>query len=244
MLVALGLALAPVGAVRAAEPDALGRAVYMRDCAVCHGADGDGKGPAADRLSVAPRDFREAHYKFRSTATGKLPTDDDLRRSIVSGLRGTAMVPQNHLSDAEVTAVIEFIKAFSPDFAKAPPPHPLALPRRPAQPVDPARGKRIFHEGGCDGCHGVDGKGDGEVAKDLSERPADLTHRPLKGGDTPADILRTIVTGLDGTPMPSYHLIFDDADMWALAEYVASLGGPQTVTAEEKLGWEIEKRTP
>jgi mono/diheme cytochrome c family protein len=74
--------------------------------------------------------------------------------------------------------------------------------------------------------------------------PANLTRRPLKGGSSAADILRSIVTGLDGTPMPSYHLLFDDADMWALAEYVASLGGPEVMTAEEQLGWEIERRDP
>ena len=240
------------GCARAGSGDAaggaaeLGRAVYERDCAICHGPQGGGDGEAASRLTIRPRDFLTGRYKFRSTASGQFPTDDDLRRSIVRGLRGTAMVPQNHLSDAEVDAVIALLKSFSPAFASAPPPHRLAMPRQPqdATPPDHARGKRIYHQAGCDGCHGVSGAGDGAVAKDLSQVPANLTRRPLKGGSSAADILRSIVTGLDGTPMPSYHLLFDDADMWALAEYVASLGGPEVMTAEERLGWEIERRHP
>jgi mono/diheme cytochrome c family protein len=221
-----------------------GRAVYDRDCAICHGSDGRGDGPAAPRLAVAARDFTTGRYKFRSTGSGQPPTDDDLRRSIVRGLRGTAMVPQNHLSDAEVDAVVAYIKAFSPVFAATPAPHPLAMPRRPDGVPDLARGKHIYHEAGCHGCHGETGAGDGVVAKDLSQAPANLTRRPLKGGSDAADILRAVVTGLDGTPMPSYHLLYDDGDMWALAYYVESLGGPEVMTDEEKLGWEIERRTP
>jgi cytochrome c oxidase cbb3-type subunit I/II len=37
------------------------------------------------------------------------------------------------------------------------------------------------------------------------------------------DIYRTISTGLSGTPMPSFHDSFPDADRWALAYYILSL---------------------
>lgn len=39
--------------------------------------------------------------------------------------------------------------------------------------------------------------------------------------------------------MPSYHLVIDDDDLWALAWYVESLGGPPTVTPDERAGWHV-----
>lgn len=46
-------------------------------------------------------------------------------------------------------------------------------------------------------------------------KPTDLTQRPLKSGSIPRDIFRSILTGLDGTPMPSYHLTLEDDELWA-----------------------------
>ena len=37
------------------------------------------------------------------------------------------------------------------------------------------------------------------------------------------DIFRTVSTGLNGTPMPSYRDAFPDADRWALSYYILSL---------------------
>ena len=44
---------------------AAGRAVYFRECALCHGDDGRGDGPAASGLSIPPSDFR-IHIPFHS----------------------------------------------------------------------------------------------------------------------------------------------------------------------------------
>ena len=37
----------------------LGKFEYMNSCAGCHGIDGNGKGPLADLLSVAPSDLTQ-----------------------------------------------------------------------------------------------------------------------------------------------------------------------------------------
>ena len=42
-----------------------GRALYFRECALCHGDDGRGDGPAASGLSIPPSDFR-IHIPFHS----------------------------------------------------------------------------------------------------------------------------------------------------------------------------------
>ncbi len=222
-----------------------GADVYAAHCAICHGSEGRGDGEAAPQLAVAPRDFVRAQYRFRSTASGKLPTDEDLRRSVARGMGGTAMVAQDHLSEAELDAVVEFIKGLSPRFAEEAEPKPMKLPvHSPKTENSLARGRRVYHTASCNGCHGDGGKGDGTSADDLSLPPTDLTRHPLKGGSTARDIVRAVVTGLNGTPMPSYHLLFDDRDLWDLGYYVESLGSEQGMTAEEKLGWAIERRTP
>jgi cytochrome c oxidase cbb3-type subunit 2 len=218
---------------------ALGRRVYDANCAICHGPDGDGRGHAAHHFQSAPRDLTAGQYKVRSTPSGQVPTDDDLRRSIVAGLPGTGMVPQDHLSDAEVGAVVAHIKTLSSKFA-GPPPSPLRLPPEPARPADAvARGRRVYDRGECAECHGKEGRGDGPSAKDLKVKPADLHRRPFKTGDSRRDIVRTLLTGMDGTPMPSYHLVIDDDDLWALAWYVESLAGPPVVTPDERAGWHV-----
>jgi cytochrome c oxidase cbb3-type subunit 2 len=234
----------------AQSPDlALGRRVYADNCAICHGIDGNGRGHAAPHFTIQPRDFTAGRYKMRSTGSGQLPTDDDLRRSIVRGVPGTGMVPQDHLSDEEVRAVIEFIKSLSPKFAAGPTPVSLPIPPEPARSGEPiARGRKVYEKAECQECHGRDGRGDGPSAKDLKIKPVDLTRRPFKTGSTPRDIVRAIITGLDGTPMPSYHLVLDDGELWDLALYVASLGGPPEVTRDEREGWHIvrthQKRNP
>src|SRR5262249_36464704 len=94
-----------------------------------------------------------------------------------------------------------------------------------------ARGRRVYEEAGCAACHGDRGRGDGGSASALRDdvglpiRPADLRYpRRFKGGSAPADLYRTLMTGLDGTPMPSYaSAIEDPRALWDLVAYIGSL---------------------
>jgi cytochrome c oxidase cbb3-type subunit 2 len=221
----------------------LGRQVYEANCAVCHGLKGDGRGEAASDFATPPRDFTKGEYKLRSTGSGQLPTDADLIRSTTQGLPGTAMVPQDHLSEAEIRVVVAYLKTLSPNFASRPAPKSLPIPTPlPRTPEAVARGRTVYEKGECAECHGAKGRGDGPSAPDLSVKPTDLTHRPLKSGPTARDIFRTVLTGMDDTPMPSYHLVLEDDELWDLAYYVDSLGGPPETTADERAGWEIERK--
>ena len=237
-----GLAASAAGVAAQPVDPSLGRRVYTDHCAICHGVDGDGRGHAARHFATPPRDFTSGRYKIRSTGSGQLPTDEDLQRSIVRGLPGTGMVPHDHLSDEEVRAVIAYLKSLSPKFAAGPPPAPLAIPAEPPRTDDAVvRGRTVYTKAECQECHGREGRGDGPSAKDLKIKPTDLTRRPLKSGPAARDIVRAVVTGLDGTPMPSYHLLLDDRELWDLAYYVASLGGAPQTTPDEREGWHVAR---
>ena len=245
-LLALLIAPAGAGAQAVAPPGpGPGQQIYNRHCAICHAANGSGNGAAAPLFATRPRDFRTGTYTFRSTGSGQLPTDDDLARTVSAGLPGSGMVPQSQLSAADVAEVVKYIEGYSARFAKGPAPKPLKLPDPvPREQATPERGHQVYVDNGCPECHGESGRGDGPSAAKLSVRPAHLIDRPLKGGSSAADIVRSVLTGLDGTAMPSFDLVIEKADVWALAYWIESIGGAPHMKTEERIGWNVEEREP
>src|SRR5437773_1988483 len=73
-------------------PSALaGWPLYDRLCLACHGARGDGRGPASPYSWGRPNAFSRGEYEWRSTPIGQPPTDDDLRATISYGAPGSSM---------------------------------------------------------------------------------------------------------------------------------------------------------
>lgn len=232
----LDLDVPPRPAADAAAVEA-GRAIYADRCWFCHGNDGDGDGPVAPYLWPRPRDFTVGSFKLRTTESGELPTDEDLFRTITLGIPGTAMPAwRSLLSDRQRWHVIAYLKTFAADLFDDPAFDPyrfvVAVGRPPRGGADALAetGRAVFEEADCWECHGAQGRGDGERAGELTDDwdfplwPANLhLGWKLKGGSTAPDIYLRFTTGLDGTPMPSYHQTLSDEQRWQLAYYVASL---------------------
>ncbi|MFQ5430355.1 MAG: c-type cytochrome [Phycisphaerae bacterium] len=148
-----------LGATRRTTLVKRGEAAYRLHCIGCHGAEGDGKGEAAKFFKPSPRNFVAANFKFSSTRSGRLPTDDDLRRTITHGLRGSAMPPFKLLPNATVDALIAYIKTFSPKWKERQPASPVPFvddPYRsePDKSEAVARGEMIYHGyATCWTCH-------------------------------------------------------------------------------------------
>jgi cytochrome c oxidase cbb3-type subunit 2 len=215
-------------------PDvALGRDVYRSDCAPCHGARGMGEGPAAPYLDVAPRVLADAQFRLRSTASGELPTDRDLYRTISEGVAGTPMRGfAEVLGPHARRSVVAYVKTLTPRFAEAEePPARVPIPRAP--PPNVARGRAVWQAAGCAECHGRTGRGDGPANAELVDergRPSpshDFSRGFLKRGVSRRSVYLTLRTGLDGTPMPSYADGLPDADLWALADFTLTLVPPR-----------------
>jgi mono/diheme cytochrome c family protein len=211
-----------------------GKTLYDANCAQCHGPNGDGNGFGAPFQVPPPRDFTAGAFKFRTTESGALPSDDDLFRIISRGVNGTGMPPWQYLLTAdERWDLVDYVKTFSPRFVEQGPPAPAPIPARPSRAADAARGKRLYTEMQCAKCHGTEGRGDGPSALTLLDSKGrrinsrDFTNPgAFRTGWTEAEIVRTFETGLNGTPMPSYAGAMNPEEEYDLAAYVMSLAGP------------------
>ena len=85
----------------------------------------------------------------------------------------------------------------------------------------------------CSGCHGLEGRSDGESTKrnvDIESdaiRPRNLT-KPwmFRRGSTPKDLFLTIRTGLSTTAMPRHsERIYKDSEIWDIVYYIRTLFG-------------------
>ena len=209
-----------------------GRQIYDRTCAYCHGLDGKGNGPVASLLSVRPRNFVEGVYKFRTTESGSLPTDFDLFRSITVGVHGTEMLAWRDLPEVQRWQLVAYLKSLSPRFDdEEPVPMEFAPPVQ-ADQYSIERGRALFVKAKCWECHGLGGLGDGPSVSTLKDDdgnsiiPRNLTTGANFGrGSDPGSINRVLMTGIDGTPMPSYWGAFPDSALWDLANYVSFIAG-------------------
>lgn len=213
-----------------------GREIYESSCIYCHGESGAGNGPVSYFLSrdtgPHPRDFTSGLYKFRSTPSGYLPTDEDIFRTITDGVTGF-MPSFAGLNVADRWRLVYYLKSLYPDFQD----DETEVLEIVGAPIPTSagsvqRGSVVYQGFKCWECHGGGGEGNGEKAADLRDDwnfslpPQNLT-RPsaFKNGNAPVDIYRTIMTGLDGGAMASYGDFFagNEEDAWHLVNYILSL---------------------
>ena len=208
-----------------------GKALYYRYCWGCHGARGNGDGENAPYLNILPRNFVAGTFKCRSTPTGTLPLDQDVYNSIERGFNFTNMPSWIALTAEERANLVAFIKTFSPRWKAEKPGDPIQIPAEPALTVASIQhGKELFQKLECWKCHGNEGRGDGPSASTLTDsndqpiRPYNFTSdNRSKCGRTNQDLYKIFMTGLDGTPMPSFADVIKPEDAWDLVHFLRTL---------------------
>jgi mono/diheme cytochrome c family protein len=165
--------------------------IYQFRCAVCHGEEGAGDGPAAEFVYPRPRDFTMGLFKYKTSPAEYPPRDEDLFNIIKYGLTGTSMVGWSELlTDAQISDLVLVIKKFDisgtwapedaedekfddeghylgPDFISVMAQEPTDG-RVPYAAESLSLGKEVYEEN-CRKCHGEAGRGNitsGELLED------------------------------------------------------------------------------
>ena len=166
-----------------AAPD--GRALYVEHCSACHqvqGQGGIGLPLAAGKL---------AHV-----------SDDYLHKTVRLGRPGRVMPAFRRLSDAQVDAIVRFLRDRTQTVGRV----------FGSEPVngDPARGEVVFTEH-CVKCHGEDGSGEGEgtgvtMSRDRSflVMPASISNRGFLASASDQMIRHSVVVGRKDSDMPAF----------------------------------------
>ena len=215
-----------------------GREIYMTTCSWCHGLAGQGDGPVpyfqSRTRAPRPRDFTTATFKFRTTASGEMPLEQDLFNTITRGVPGF-MPSFTSLSVERRWQVIYYVKSFAKEaWETEPEPIPVGDPVT-SSATSIERGEELYQLFRCAECHGSSGQGDGPAAGEqrddwgFLDLATDLT-RPesFRNGHRREDIYRTFVTGLNGTPMPSYKDSLPNLeDGWHLVNFILSLSAQE-----------------
>jgi len=234
-----------------ADMIAAGKRVYFTKCVWCHGVDGGGDGPGADRLWPRPRNFNQGTFKIRHTASGELPLFDakkpipgqnDLFETVTHGLPGSAMPSwEGILTEEQRLQVLSFVttqlvkdRKFTDKQSES----QTILQLGDLTPIAPTeeslkKGAELIVEKKCVECHGAEGRGDGNAfnLKDdwgFSIQPANW-HKCWNFRGSRQDpynvknIFRTFSTGVNGTPMPSFADNTTVEERWHIANFVNSL---------------------
>jgi mono/diheme cytochrome c family protein len=226
---------------------AAGKKDYRRFCVGCHGPAGDGLGENAQWIDPKPRDFTAAVFKCRSTPTGTLPTDEDLNHSIDRGFVTTNMPSWLPLTGQMRANLVAYIKTFSTRWSQGHGTPIVIPPETPATVESILRGRTRFQKMECWKCHGPAGHGDGPSASTLTDskdnpiRPYNFaTGTRFKCGETNQDLYRVFMTGLDGTPMPSFADNLTPAEAWDLVHFLRTL---QPLKTPEAIAWKTWLRS-
>jgi mono/diheme cytochrome c family protein len=205
----------------------VGQRIYAQRCAVCHGPDGRGNGPAAPSLIPRPRDFTLGQFKYQTTAASQPPSESDLMRTVREGLHASAMPYFGDLlSETEIREVVRYVLSFARK-PSGPAGEVITVPSRvPDDSASRARGARLYQARGCATCHGADARG-GVTLKDVKGYPViarDLTAPwTFRGGRAPDQLWLRLTTGLAPGPMPSFASTTTSKERWDLVNYVLSL---------------------
>lgn len=218
------LLLAPFTVLQAA-PD--GEQLYRDHCMVCHGVDGQG----GVGVPLALKSFQQ--------------TVDDrfLFNTIRYGRPGRVMPSFYYLSDAQVNALVDYIRHWNDG----------KRPKFSDQPVkgDPKRGAKLYaqHCAACHGAHGEGGQGTGVTLsrpRDLPIMPPALNNEGFLKAASDQMIRQTLRKGRKGTPMVSFleHGL-SEQDIDDIVAYIRSfersLRRKQVIDAESAI---IEVESP
>ncbi len=229
---------------------ARGKELFAKQCAICHGDEGDGAGKFAYLMNPRPRNLQQGNFKL-ATAQNQVPSDEDLLRTISRGMPGSAMPPWGHLPLSDLRALAAHVREIHTQAVatqaqamiakgelqasgaegfvaqRTKPGPPVVVPAETG--LDDVRwfnGRRLYLEG-CASCHGEDGHPVADAVRYDAEGypvpPRSFVNGIFKGGSEGHHLYVRIIKGLKATPMPASEGVYSNDDVWDLIHYLQSL---------------------
>lgn len=186
-----------------------GKAIYTRECMVCHGAAGRGQGPYRHVLQPPPPDFGDGSY---GTVDKPVFNDADYYWRISEGVPWTAMPTWKlRYNVKDRWALVHFVRGLMTLTETAPeiPDPEYKLPKiykeqRLPETASLERGKANFTEH-CAHCHGLAMDGKGWDGTNLNPSPADFREMATEEQRTPegeGENLAKVTFGIHNSAMP------------------------------------------
>jgi len=189
-----GRGMPPELILTAASPDiaARGRDLFAANCSGCHGATGEGDGPAAAALLPHPRNLTQVRL-----------SDARIAEVLWKGVEGSAMPGWSDMPVADLSALAAYVKTL-----------PASVESEP-KTAEAVAGAGIY-AANCALCHGANGAGDGVSAGVLAPPPSNF-QTELPSMDY---ALGALHNGIPGTGMPRWDTRLSDAEIESVSRYV------------------------
>lgn len=207
--------------------DPRGRAIYAKNCAVCHGDRGEGAVWAAANMARPPRNFAAPQSQSLTRAA--------MIDAVTNGRPGTAMAGfGKQLSRDDIAAVVDFVRAafMTPDISgtrahggreadasSAPAGVDMTAVFPNGLKGDVKRGS-AFYLANCATCHGARGDGEGPRAYFINPKPRKFTDAAARARYNRVALYAGIAEGKVGTEMPAWNKVLSEQQIADVAEYV------------------------
>lgn len=215
-----------------------GKAIFIRECMVCHGDAGRGQGPYRAELQPGPPDFGDGSYGDY--------TDADYFWRISEGVPWSAMPAWRlQYSEEDRWKVVHYIRTMFTQTEDPPPAPPdgedftypdfYKTSARFPEDVSYERGKVVFLTN-CAHCHGLAGDGQGWDGAYLNPPPADfreMAGKPMTP-EAQGEHLAKVTFGIQDTAMPSWGEFLPESQRWDAITYLMAtfmMGKPVTASA-------------
>ena len=201
-----------------------GKALFTRECMVCHGDAGRGNGPYRMGLQPSPPDFGDGSY-------GPDYTDADYFWRISEGLPWSAMPAWKlQYGDDDRWSVVHYIRTMFTQTEDRPTPpeagkdflfpelyKTLSIPENASYDA----GKQTFLIT-CAHCHGLAGDGTGWDGQYLNPKPANFHNMLGKsmGGGAEGEHLAKVTFGIQDTAMPVWGEFLPESQRWEDVKFI------------------------
>lgn len=181
----------------------VGRRIYEKQCAMCHGADGRADTEAARVLRPRPRKFTDP-IEMARVDDGRMYT------AIKLGLPGTAMGGWGELqSPAEIIDLMRYIRSFEQQL-------PAGMTRA---GLDVVVGGEIYQRH-CTPCHGERGDGQTPIGQSLAPRPRSFANAQEMARVSDRELAQQIIHGIPGTAMAPWAGILNGEDVRRVIRFI------------------------